>query len=308
MHGLAEGYFVATRYDEDPTAPITLIPPGYWYQTDLTDSKPLNLSANLKGNWTRRFGRIRNNVLAGVDFTSTGNLGHGVYYEDLLYAPSGWRSYQFKKAPFMHNLAWYVEDKIQLSTGGTSLQVVAGLRSDITFVEASRYGTVSSLSPRINARYTPVERADTWLRRLTFTAGWGKAVKLPSFEVLYPRPDYTDKLAFAPGTMADGTSFTAYYITPRIPNYNPDLRWQHSRQWEVGAEAKIGPVSVSLSFFHHQTVDPYRYVNEYTPFAFKLTGQAALEQSAIPSVDRQYSIDRVTGVVSVIDRTGTQPS
>ncbi|MDR0729185.1 MAG: TonB-dependent receptor, partial [Prevotellaceae bacterium] len=65
VHGLEEGYFVATRYDENPTAPIVLIPPGYWYQTELTDSKPLNLSANLKGNWTRQFGRVRNNVLAG---------------------------------------------------------------------------------------------------------------------------------------------------------------------------------------------------------------------------------------------------
>ena len=308
VHGLEEGYFVATRYDDNPTAPVVLIPPGYWYQTAFTDSRPLSFTANLKGNWTRQLGRIRNNVMAGVDFTSTGNLGRGVYYDDPRYAPSGWRPYRFDEVPFMNNLAWYVEEKAQLPVGATSLQVVAGVRSDVTFVQASRYGTVSSLSPRFNIRYTLREQPSAkWLRRLTLTAGWGKAVKLPSFEVLYPRPDYTDRLAFAPGTMADGTSFIAYYITPRIPEYNPNLRWQHSRQWEAGVEAKIGSASVSLSFFHHQTVDPYRYIAEYTPFAFKLTGQEHLEQSAIPSTDRQYSIDRVTGVVTVIDRTGARP-
>ena len=308
VHGLEEGYFVATRYDENPGAPVTLIPPGYWYETKFTDSKSLDLSARLKGNWTRLFGRIRNNVLLGVDFTATGNLGRGIYYDDPRYAPSGWRPYRFDEAPFMHNLAWYVEEKVQLPAGGAGLQVTAGVRSDITFVRASRYGTVSSLSPRFNVRYTPVERpAAGFLRRLTLTAGWGKAVKLPSFEALYPRPGYKDILTFAPGTMADGTSFMAYYITPRIPEYNPDLRWQHSRQWEAGVEAKIRSVSVSLSFFRHQTVDPYRYIAGYTPFAYKFTGQAALEQSAIPSVNRQYRIDRETGIVTVTDKTGVQP-
>jgi hypothetical protein len=163
---------------------------------------------------------------------------------------------------------------------------------------------VSSLSPRFNAKYTWENDSDRFIRQFTARVGWGKAVKLPSFEVLYPRPSYKDVLSFAPGTMADGTTFYAYYIMPRTPAYNADLRWQHSRQWEVGVEAKIRSVFVSLSFFHHQTVDPYLYRNEYTPFTYKLTGQEALEQSAIPSVDRMYAIDRTTGIVTVTDRTG----
>ncbi|MDR3132699.1 MAG: TonB-dependent receptor [Prevotellaceae bacterium] len=306
VHGLEEGYFVATRYDDNPGAPIVIIPRGHWYQTEFTDSKPLSLSAGLKGNWARRFGRLQNNVLAGVDFSTTGNRGRGVYYDDLRYAPSGWRPYRFDEAPFMHNLAWYIEDKVQLPIGTTHLQLVAGLRSDRTFVKASHYGSVSSLSPRFNARYTLVEQPEKTLRQLTLTAGWGKAVKLPSFEVLYPRPGYTDRLAFAPGAMADGTTFYAYHITPRTPSYDPNLRWQYSRQWEIGVEAKIRSLFLSLAFFHHQTVNPYRYINEYTPFAFKLTGQDALEQSAIPSVDRIYTIDRETGVVTVTDKTGAR--
>jgi hypothetical protein len=53
-------------------------------------------------------------------------------------------------------------------------------------------------------------------------------------------------------------------------------------------------------------MNPYRYINEYTPFAFKLMGQEELEHSAIPSVDRIYTIDRITGVVTVTDTTGVQ--
>jgi hypothetical protein len=309
VHGTDEGYFVATRYDDNPAAPVVLIPAGYWYQTAFTDSKTLNLSANIKGNWTRHFGRLRSNLLLGADFTSSGNLGRGLYYDDLRYAPSGWRPYRFDEVPFMNNLAWYVEEKAQLPTGGaTSLQLMAGLRSDITFVKASRYGTVSSLSPRFSARYTLIDRpAATLFRRLALTAGWGKAVKLPSFDMLYPRPDYRDILSFAPGTMADGTSFTAYYIMPHTTDYNPDLRWQYSRQLEIGVEANIRRVFLSLSFFRHQTVDPYTGAGGYLPFSYKITGQEALENSAIPSANRMYTIDRTTGVVTVTDITGAQP-
>jgi hypothetical protein len=166
---------------------------------------------------------------------------------------------------------------------------------------------VGSVSPRFNAKYTWEGGSGRLVRRFTVRAGWGKAVKLPSFEVLYPRPSYSDRLAFAPGTMADGTTFYAYYIFPHTPAYDNNLRWQYSRQWEVGVEAKIHTATVSLSFFHHQTMNPYRYINEYTPFAFKLMGQEELEHSAIPSTDRLYAIDRTTGVVTVTDITGTHP-
>ena len=45
----------------------------------------------------------------------------------------------------------------------------------------------------------------------------------------------------------------------------------------------------------------------YTPFTYKLTTQADLEAGCtIPSADRIYTIDRETGVVTVLDRTGVQ--
>ena len=306
IHGTEEGYFVASRYDDNPDAAIVLLPVGYWYQLRYVDSKPLDITANVKAKWAHTFGAVNNNVMLGADFSATGNEGQGEYYDDLRYAPT-WREYRFDRVPWMNNAAVYAEEKVSIPFGKSVLHLVAGARADMTFISRSALGAVSSLSPRLNAKYTWGNNPDGFVRRFTVRAGWGKAVKLPSFEVLYPRPDYTDRLAFAPGTMADGTTFYAYYITPRIPEYNPGLRWQHSRQWEAGVEAKIGPVSVSLSFFHHQTVNPYRYIDEYTPYAFKLTGQAALEQSAIPSADRQYSIDRITGVVTVTDKTGAQP-
>jgi hypothetical protein len=305
IHGREEGYFVASLYDENPDAAIVLLPAGYWYQLRYVDSKPLNITANLKAKWAHAFGKARNNVLLGVDFSAAGNKGRGEYYDDLRYAPT-WREYRFDRVPFVHNVAAYAEEKINLPAGRAALLLVAGARLDMTLINRPEHGAAGSLSPRFNARYTLDGQPGAWLRKLTLTAGWGKAVKLPSFEVLYPRPGYEDRLAFAPGSLADGTSFVAYHITPYTPGCDPNLRWQHSRQWEAGVEAKIHPVLLSLTFFHHQTIDPYRYVNEYTPFAYKLTGQEALEQSAIPPDDRQYGIDREAGIVTATDKTGAR--
>jgi hypothetical protein len=303
LHGAAEGYFVASRYDDNPEAAIVLLPVGYWYQLRYVDSKPLHATANIKAKWARAFGKVNNNVMLGADFSATGNKGRGEYYDNLRYAPT-WREYRFDRVPFMHNVAAYAEEKMSIPIGRSVLQLVAGTRVDMTLINRSAYGTVSSVSPRFNAKYTWANDPGGFFRRFTVRAGWGKSVKLPSFEVLYPRPGYADRLAFAPGTMADGTTFYAYHITPHTPACDPGLRWQYSRQWELGVEAKIRSVFVSLSFFHHQTVNPYRYINEYLPFTYKLTGQEALEQCPIPSVDRIYSIDRETGIVTVFDRNG----
>ncbi|MDR2847947.1 MAG: TonB-dependent receptor, partial [Bacteroidales bacterium] len=311
LHGREEGYFVATNYDENPYAPIVLIPAGYWYQLHYNDNKPLNINANIKARWTRSFGKVNSNLLVGTDFTSSGNKGKGSYYDDLRYANDGshsWREYRFDEIPFMNNVAPYVEEKADLPIGNTStLQAVAGIRSDMTLVRQSAYGTVSSLSPRFNAKYSYKGNRNQFVENFVLRAGWGKAVKLPSFAILYPAPSYSDKLAFAPGTMADGTTYYAYHIRPFAAKYNPELQWQYNQQTEIGFEAKIKGINISVSLFNNKMMNNYNGVNEYTPFAYKLTDQSALEGSPIPSSDRQYSIDRVTGIVTAHDKTGRFP-
>lgn len=309
IHTMEQGYFIASEYDSNPQADILLSPTGYWYELAVTDSKPLDFSVKLKADWTRLWGRLSNTVMAGAELTGSGNRGRGLYYDDMRYAPT-WREYRYDCLPMMHNAALYVEEKASLHLGGTSLlQLTAGLRDDLTFIRNSEYGTVSSLSPRLNARLTLWEGEDgRGIQALRLYGGVGKSVKLPSFEVLYPAPSYADKLAFAPGTMAGGTTFYAYYTIPSKALYNPDLKWQYTRQSEIGVEAEMKWARVSVSAYRNKTFHPYLRTNVYTPYSYNQTTQAALENCLIPSSDRVYTIDRVTGVVTVTDRTGTLPA
>lgn len=305
IHATEAGYHIGELYGENPDADIILGPTGYWYVRSFTDSKPLSYSIKAKADWTRRWGKTMNTVLLGAELAGSGNLGRGLYYEDMSVAPT-WREYRYDGLPFMNNVALFLEDKFSMPVGRRStLHLRAGLRSDITMIKGSEYGTVANVSPRINAKYVFWENKKHIVGDLALFGGWGKSVKQPSFTVLYPAPTYSDKLAFAPGTTADGRTFYAYYTQPTTPKYNPDLKWQYTIQNELGVEAKLWGTRVSLSAFRNKTFNPYMSRSVYTPYTYKLTTQADIEAGCtIPVQNRQYMIDRQTGIVTVKDRTG----
>ena len=176
IHATEQGYFIATPYEENPEAPIILGPTGYWHVTQYQDSKPLNYALRVKGDWTHRFGQLMNRLMIGAEWTGSKNKGRGTYYEDMRYAPT-WREYRYDELPAMNNLALYAEEKVSLPTSKLStLELTAGLRSDMTIINGSDYGTVSSLSPRFNGRYIFWKnRRKQWVSDLTVHAGWERA-------------------------------------------------------------------------------------------------------------------------------------
>ena len=317
IHALTEGYHIARQYDDDPSADIILSPTGAWneqhfgskdwYVRRYNDSKPLSWDVSLKGEWARRFGSVMSNLKVGINYTGSRNEGRGTYYEDMRYAPT-WREYRYDALPTLHNMALYAEEKVSIPTSRLStFELTAGLRDDITMISGSDYGTVSSLSPRVNSRYIFWRnKRRRWVSELTLHAGWGKSVKLPSFQLLYPSPRYYDDLAFSSPSTADNTSFYAYYTYVSTPLYNQALRWQYTNQTDIGIEMKIKETRIALSAFHHRTHRPYMSTTVYKPFAYKYTPPKSLDNVGIASANREYHIDPRTGVVSVSDKTGVQ--
>ena len=306
LHATEEGYFMATDYDSNPDAPIILGPTGYWHVKQYHDSKPVNTSLRLKADWTRRFSKVMNRLMLGAEYKDSRNNGRGTYYEDLRYAPS-WRKYRYDNLPALNNIALYAEEKVSISTSKLStLEITAGLRDDITIINGSEYGTVSSLSPRFNGRYTFWKnRRKRVVSDLVLHAGWGKSVKLPSFQVLYPSPSYYDIEVFRSPSTADNTTVSAWYTRPSKALYNPDLKWQYTNQTDIGIEMNIKGTRVSLSAFHHRTYNPYMATSEYTPFSYYYTPVSALEGLTIPTDGRTYAINPTTGTVTVRSADGS---
>ena len=304
IHTTEEGYYMATL-NPQPSVPnsIVLSPTGYWYVRGYNDSKPMSWSLKGKADWHHRYSTVINRLSVGVQYTGSKNLGRGTWYEDMTVAPT-WREYRYDDLPAMHNLALYAEEKIIVpTTKSASLELTAGLRDDITMIGGSDYGTVSSLAPRINGRYVFWRnRYNQPVRRMELHAGWGKSVKLPSFQVLYPAPSYTDREVFAAASDASNRSFRAYHTTPTAALYNPDLRWQYTNQTDMGFEIDVKGTRIALSGFLHRTSRSYMSKNIYTPFEYRYTPTANYSNTA--AEDRRFSIDRQTGVVTMSDASG----
>jgi hypothetical protein len=184
------------------------------------------------------------------------------------------------------------------------MELTAGLRDDITMISGSDYGTVSSLSPRFNGRYIFWQnRRRQHISDLVVHAGWGKSIKLPSFQILYPTPSYYDTEVFRSQSTADNTTISAWYSRPSKAVYNPDLRWQYTNQTDLGVEMNIKGTRISLSAFHQRTHNAYMASTVYTPFSYNYTPVATLENVSIPSANRIYTIDQ-QGIVTISDATG----
>lgn len=296
LHTMTDGYYIAHDYTEGMgTGSCILGPTGYWYVRSFNDQKPLSIQTKLKGEWTKRIRGIVNKFTLGMEHNLAHNNGRGTYYDDMRVAPT-WRPYEYSTLPTLHNLALFTEERI---TAGRFM-LVAGLRDDITLLKGSDYGTVASLSPRINARYDIIKAEKA---TVTLHAGYGKSVKLPSFQVLYPADTYTDRLVFTPGSTSGNKAYYAYYTNVQRAITNTNMKWQYANQVEAGIDANIGKTRLSLSAFWNRTYNPYQTVNIYTPFAYRQTAQSALEGCSISASDRRYDIDPTTGIVSVTSVT-----
>ena len=334
VHSMTEGYFIAEDYALNPNAPIVLGPTGYWYEQSFTDSKPLDYSLRLKADWTHRFGKVLNTLMVGAELTGSKNHGQGRYFADRRYAADGWREDRYDSYPAMNNLALYAEEKISFATSKHSLiEVTAGLREDLTIISGSDYGTVGSLSPRVNSRYIFWRnQRKRWISDFSIHAGWGKSVKLPSFQVLYPSTRYYDQQVFSTPSTANNTSFYAFYTHPSKAVYNPDLKWQYTNQTDIGVEFTIKGTRVSLSAFHHRTHNPYMASRVFTPYSYNYTPvesiEAALNNIRENYISKEYTakgltppdelpaflnllpenrifmINQTTGVVTMRDATG----
>lgn len=301
------GYHVGETYADNPDAGVILISPGYWYEVAYDDDRPLNYAAQLKANWGQQFGTLTNNLLLGGAYDYSKNTGRGTYYKDLSTAPT-WRAYRYNDVPAINNYGLYLEDAASVRLDESELQMVAGVRTDITSIRGSEYGVIANMSPRANVKYIFWEKPQQFVEYLAVKAGWGKTVKLPAFSVLYPSLNYKDVLTFAPGTTSSGTTYYAYYTIPSQQIFNDDLKWSFNIKQEMSVDVTLRGFRLSLIVAQDRMYHTYSTSSTYTPFTYKFTSQESLEDSAIPIEDRAYSVDPVTGIVTVTDVTGANDS
>lgn len=274
-HSEKEGYFLADRL------------PLSYFTDRIVDSKELDYAVSLKYEWFKSFGKVRNNLKAGLQWKASGNTGEGEYYADMSLAEPGYRPRPYSQYPYMHNLAVYLEDNVNIPVGKSTLNVSAGVRMENLFLKGSMYDGRNSFSPRFNMRWKIN-------RNFTVRGGVGISEKLPSFYVLYPEQQYRDIQTFG---FSHGESATyVYYTIPYQLKYNAALRWQKSLNSELGVDASFAGFDLSVVGFYNRTSDPYRFSNYYTPFSYKVLQLP--EGFMVPS-DPEVKVDSDTGIAYI---------
>lgn len=241
VHSEVEGYSNAV-----------LLPEGEYYSDKMTDSREMDFGSSLKYALNSRFSGYRSAFKAGIQWKASGNVGQGEYYLDPSLAENGYRPRPYSDYPFMHSLSTYAEEDFTFPFG---LRLTAGVRYDRILVKGSQYSNVGSFSPRVNAKWDIS-------KNLSIRAGWGLAEKLPSFYILFPKQEYRDILVSS-GYDASGELYYRYYTQSCPIEYNPDLKWQRNSNAEVGLDAKVLGVNISLVGYYNLTLNPYKFSNNY---------------------------------------------
>lgn len=246
---------------------VGIILPSSYYSTMRIDGRPYNYFGMVKANLTRRYGRTDNNVMVGVEWRTSGNKGDGKIY-DVTRPPSSVMSTRpraFSDIPENRQLALFIEDKVKLPVGKTSLEVQAGLR----YANMLPRGLFSTdgfriLEPRVNLSYDLIgKKGRDLLKDLSLRFGYGKTSKTPSMIYLYPDKKYMDEVSFN------------YYpdlivlSTLLVEGGNPDLKPMTNNKYEVGMDLNIGGIRIMLTGFSELIENGFQYEKLMTAFTYK---------------------------------------
>lgn len=245
----------------------TVLPSSY-YSSLKIDGKPYSYFASVKANVTGRYGKVDNSVVFGAEWRTSGNNGKGRIY-DVTRPPTSVTSTRpraFKDIPENRQLALFLEDKVKLPVGHSSLEAQAGLRYTNMLPE----GLFSTdgfrmLEPRVNISYNLIERRRKDLvKDLSFRFGYGRTSKAPSMIFLYPDKKYNDEISFNyyPDLVVMSTQV--------VDVANPDLNPMKNNKFEAGIDLNIGGVKVMLTGFSEHIENGFSYERFFSPYTYKI--------------------------------------
>lgn len=267
-----------------------LLPFTYTASQDV-DGKPLNLFAKLNARFQVPARRISNTLLIGIDWNMDKNYGRGQVFNPLrpLYPGTSARARRLSGIRAMHTVSAYAEERIAVSLGRNTFELVGGLRASEMLnlpVHYAMHGQVYC-DPRVNAGWTFPKF--TFAHRPSFiriAAGVGRHTKTPTMDQLYPGPAYLDitQLNYYHSNPAYRLINQQTYI---IDPTNEALRPARNLKWEISADVNVGGNRLSVTLFREDMRSGFRSSTIYSPFMYKkydASGVDASKLTAPPSV------------------------
>jgi len=246
------------------------------------DGRPLNAYARVEVNWVKLFMGVRHRFTAGGEWRMDSNNGKGRQF-DLLTPPRqnysvGERPQSFSRIPALHQVGYYLEDRISGKLFNKSFMLQAGIRLDNvspTGIFNSRYKTI--LSPRINAGFEVSK--GIWVR-----GGYGVAAKAPTLNFLYPGTRYFDLVGF--NYFAANPAERLVVITTRTINLDDQpINPYTAEKWEMGLDLNKKSWKLALAAFIETTTGAVGFNREVKPVTFPVFQAQSFPSNRPPVLD-----------------------
>lgn len=246
--------------------------------------KEINVYAQLKADFNKKWGNINNHLLLGADFKTDGNLGEGkVYDDDTPPGQSGYEQFSsyrkrpYYEIPFVNQLGVFAEDTYRHMLGGKNeLNVKLGARYD-------NVNGKSVISPRLNASVDIIPDV------LTLRGGWGQNAKAPTVMYLYPERAY-----FNIGNYNGGNGILIGTVRS-FDTENKDLEIATLRRAEIGVDLKLsGRYRLSITGFDDRMDNGYgfgRTISSYHLVSYdRYIPVSGVSDNIVPKFENTYNI------------------
>lgn len=247
--------------------------------------RPLNGYANWEAGWVLPMSRQFTHLLvAGMEWRMDVNLGEGRVFDPTRPPRQnysvGERPRDFRTIPALHQLSYYVEDKLTGQLGNRTFVVQAGFRLDNVQPRgpfSSRLGTIPA--PRLNV-------ALETLPGLFVRAGYGMTAKAPTIDVLYPGPRFFDLVNV--NYFARDPAERFLLMTTRVIDLDGQrIRPYRSEKLEVGIDGQVGGFSGAITAFRETTTGAFGTNREAIAYSLARYGIAATPTGLLPVLTAQ---------------------
>ena len=148
---------IAATSTEPGESDAVILP--YSYTTKhRVEGKPFNLFMKVNAKLQVPSTRVSNSLMIGVDWNVDKNYGKGQIFDPTrpLYPGMSGRPRDISQIPASHTLSVYAEENLKTNIGGSTLEMVAGIRGSHMMNLSSRYALNSKFywDPRVNIVWT----------------------------------------------------------------------------------------------------------------------------------------------------------
>jgi len=263
------------------------------------EDMPLYLNAKVSAHLNKKYKGTLFNTLYGVEWNTKGNEGNGIWYEGDM--PQYFRHQPYRHTPYTHDFNAFLEQKVTVPIGKTSLEMSAGARFTKMFYK--HYDINPIVDPRLNAKYEIFKgNKKNLIRNFAIRGGWGLLDKLPSMNMLYGGDTYLDYDLFR----YNETNFSLIQtsIDPEIKDY--DFKPTRTRNVEAGFDMNIGGVKLGVTYFNEYLKNGIESAKHYLAMDVTRYGSVSYSGADPKYVDGKLYIKDTNGdYVEYSDITST---